>query len=61
MSRPPAIHLTRLDGVAFFNLLPETVIRHRLAIMRGAANQVRGNREQIKFNDELKTRGVPDE
>ena len=29
--------------------------------MRGAANQVRGNREQVKFNDELKTRGVPDE
>lgn len=29
--------------------------------MRGAANPVRRNREQVKFNDELKTRGVPDE
>ena len=39
LSWPPAIHLTQLDAVAFFNLLPETVIRHRLAIMRDAANQ----------------------
>ena len=39
LSRPPAIHLTQLDAMARFNLFPKTVIRHRLAIMRGAAKQ----------------------
>ena len=39
LARPPAIHLTQLDAMALFNLFPKTVIRHRLAIIRGAAKQ----------------------
>ncbi len=39
LSRPPAIHLTQLDAMALFNLFLKTVIRHRLAIMCGAAKQ----------------------
>ena len=39
LSQPFAIHLTQLDAMALSNLFPKAVIRHRLAIMCGAAKQ----------------------
>jgi hypothetical protein len=36
----PPIHLTELDAIPLFNLLPEPVIADRLAVMRGPANKM---------------------
>jgi len=38
LSWSPPIHLTELNVVPLFNLLPEPFIANRLAVMRGLAN-----------------------